>query len=329
MENLAALRHFVSAVELGSISAAARRAGLTQPAVSQQIAALESAVGQSLVVRTRSGVRLTEAGRVLLRHGQEILHTVSRMQDELSALSGEVAGPLKITANILFCQTLLVPVLGDLRRNFPKLKVELLSSDDLLDLDEHAIDIAIRSGSMGQGAGIVRRIGSMKRVLVASPTYLERVGRPKDLADLKALDFIQYKDDPSQQSLTVVQAGVSIEAPITTAFAAQMPNLVLHAAMSDFGFATAPLFLVEPMLADGRLERVLPDIEASAKNIYLVQQPHIAESQRARLFVSRLLVELSRVSSISLTPEARAQATDYLSEPNTKRPLEPGSGQLA
>src|SRR5690606_20737250 len=103
-------------------------------------------------------------------------------------------------------------------------------------------------------------------------------------------------------------------APITTAFAAQMPNLVLHAVLNHFGFALVPKYLVEPMLSDGRLERVLPEIAPLPKNLYLVQQPHTAESRRAKLFVSRLLADLGANPAVTLTSEARAQAMEYLEE---------------
>lgn len=314
MDNLVALRHFVYAVEQGSLSGAARRLGLSQPAVSQQIASLETSLGQTLLVRTRTGVKATEAGRVLLRYGEDILASLARMEDEMAALSGEIAGPLKVTANVLFCQTLLVPVIGELRRNHPRLKIEVVSSDEVLDVVEHGIDIAIRGGSLGDGSGIARRIGSLEQALVASPTYLDRVGRPRVLADLKRLDFIQYKDDPGQQHLPVIQDGIQVPAPITAAFAAQMPNLVLHAVVNHFGFALVPVFLVAPMLSDGRLEPVLPGISPLPKNLYLVQQPHVAESRRARLFVSRLLAEMSASPALTLTSDARAQAMDYLEE---------------
>jgi DNA-binding transcriptional LysR family regulator len=196
MENLAALRSLVAAIEEGSLSAAARRLRITQPAVSQQIAALEQGYGVDLVVRGRNGIRPTEAGQLAMEHATEVLARLARLSDEIAALQASGEGRLGLNCSLFLAQTVLVPVLADLRRAHPKLKIDLHASDSYQDMAEVGADLALRAGSPGPGDGTVRKLADIELVLVASPTYLDRVGRPRGIGDLARLDYIQYKDDP-------------------------------------------------------------------------------------------------------------------------------------
>jgi DNA-binding transcriptional LysR family regulator len=303
MENLAALRSLVAAIEEGSLSAAARRLRITQPAVSQQIAALEQGYGVDLVVRGRNGIRPTEAGQLAMEHATEVLARLARLSDEISALQASGEGRLGLNCSLFLAQTVLVPVLADLRRAHPKLKIDLHASDSYQDMAEVGADLALRAGSPGPGDGTVRKLADIELVLVASPTYLDRVGRPRGIGDLARLDYIQYKDDPEETSVLMEDGR---QAAVSVAFAAQMPNLIRHAVQSHLGFAKVARFFVHDLLESGELELALPD-QPAPKGIYLVRAPGTqGASRRVAIFTERFTAELERTSGFRLAPDLRS-----------------------
>lgn len=309
MENLAALRSLAAAVQEGSLSAAARRLGITQPAVSQQIAALERSYGMELVIRGRNGIRPTEAGSLAVEHVAEVLARLARMGDELAALHASGEGRLGVACALLMAQTVLVPVLADLRRDHPGLRIDLKPSDTVEDLTEIGADLAIRAGSAGPGEGTVRKLAEIELLLVASPVYLDRVGRPRGIEDLARLDYIQYKDDPEETSILLEDGR---RAPVKTAFAAQLPNLICHAVQNHLGFAKAPRFFVQALLERGEMELILPDTLPTPKPIYLIRAPGTqAASRRMAIFVERFLAQLARTPGFRLAPDLRAGQIDF------------------
>ncbi len=297
-----ALRSLVAAVEAGSLTAAARRLGVTQPAVSQKLAALESDFGQPLLVRSRQGVRPTPAGQVAYEHGLRVLADLAEMRSALDALKGEVAGTLRVTTNMLLSQTVMGPIIAELRQRHPRLRIDLVATDAVLDLDAERIDLAIRANAPGSGNGVVRKIGELAGVLVATPAYLDSVGRPSGPEDLGRLGYIQYRDDPEEREIALRHAAGIVYAPASPAFLAQHPALVLHAVTSGLGFAKAPRFYVEALLGSGAMEIVLPDYAPMPKPLYLVQAKHVKDAPRARAFVETLLATLGGVEGF--TPAA-------------------------
>jgi DNA-binding transcriptional LysR family regulator len=307
MENLAALRSLVAAIQEGSLSAAARRLGITQPAVSQQIAALEHGYGVDLVIRGRNGIKPTEAGTLAMEHATEVLARLAQMSDALAALNSSADGRLGVSCPLFVAQTMLVPVLADLRRDHPGLKLDLMASDKVEDMAEIGADLAIRTGSAGPGMGTVRKLAEIELLLVASPSYLGRMGRPRSIADLATLDYIQYKDDPEETSILLEDGQ---DAPVRVAFAAQLPNLIRHAVQSHLGFAKVPRFFVDDLLERGEIEHVLPE-RPMPKPIYLVRAPGTqGASRRAAIFTERFVAELARTAGFRLSPDLRLPPSD-------------------
>jgi DNA-binding transcriptional LysR family regulator len=311
MENLAALRSLVAAIEEGSLSAAARRLRITQPAVSQQIAALEQGYGVELVIRGRNGITPTEAGQLAVTHAAEVLARLAQMGDELAALNSSPDGRLVVACALLMAQTMLVPVMADLRRSHPGLKIDLRASDQVQEMEAIGADLAIRAGEIGPSSGTVRRLADIEQLLIASPTYLDRVGRPKGAGDLARLDYIQYKDDPEERVIKLADGSL---APVTVAFAAQMPNLILHAVQNHLGFAKAPRFFVHEMLARGEVVEVLPGQGPAPKPVYLVRAPGTqGASRRVAVFAERFIAQLASTPGFRMATDLRQSA-----EPSAK-----------
>lgn len=281
------------AIETGSLTGAARRLGVSQPAVSQKIAGLEADLGQQLLVRSRHGVQPTEAGLLVNTHGLRVLASLAEMQSGLEDLRGQVAGKLRVTVNMLFGQAVMGPVLALLRARHPGLRVDVITSDVVIDLEAEGVDIAVRGGRPGDGPGLVRRIGAMEGVLVASPAYLDSVGRPAGPEDLQRLSYIQYRDDPEEHNLALVHGGAALSAPVSVAFSAQHPDLTLHAVLSGIGFAKAPLFHMRERLEAGTVEEVLPGYAPALKPLYFAHRAHLKDTPNVRAFRAVLVEHLA------------------------------------
>lgn len=306
MYNLTQLHSFAEAVKGGSLSAAARALGLTQPAVSQHIHALEKRARQTLLVRLRGGVQTTDAGDIMYHHAQRVLLEIAQMEDQLNALSGVISGAFKFTASEVMSQTVAAELFTRLRQRAPELTVNLIPSDKVLDVEAEQIDLALRIGHPGHGGGIVRRIGDSAGVLVAAPDYLDRLGRPEDLSELIKLDYVQYREAPDQSEMSLIDAdGRSVTAQVKPAFAAHSPSLMLHALKQGLGFAQVPLFAAGQMIDEGSLVRVLSQYHCPPKAIYIVQAQSKLNTLANRLACSTLLEVLTAQQGITLTETAR------------------------
>lgn len=303
MDQLGAFQSFVAAVETGSLSGAARRRNLSQPAISQQISALEAHLGTQLLQRGRGGVQMTGAGEVAYPHARAMLAAHEELRAGLDTLSHEVTGRLVVTANLGFSQHVLSDVIVDLRRAHPGLEIELRPDSRLLDLPAEGIDIALRTGDIGTGGGVVRKIAAMSELFVATPAYLDQAGRPRTPQDLSRLDFIQFKVGAAAISLQRGQETVT--APIRVGFTAQFPALVEKALSGGLGYAKVPRFLAEADLRSGRLEAVLPAWQIAPTDLFVLFADREKRAPRFAAFLSVLLAHLGRTAGIDVLPSAR------------------------
>lgn len=307
MLNPIQIRSFVTAMTEGSLSAAARKLGLTQPAVSQHLAQLEAVTGQVLLTRSNRGVRATQAGQIVLEHGNRILESLADLEESLDSLNGDVTGTLTVTTNTLLNRLLLVPIFSKLLQECPKLTLRLVPTDAFLDLERDGLDMALRTGTPGDGPGVVRRIAALDMLHAATPAYLDRIGRPSGPEELARLDYIQFRDDPDQSHTDLMIDGGVQSVPITRAFGAHNADLLGHAVRSGLGFARLPRFLAQPEIDAGELEEILPDCPSTPKQVFLLQQAHGVDQARNRRFRSLLFEELGRHDHIQLAATARAE----------------------
>jgi DNA-binding transcriptional LysR family regulator len=296
-----ALLSLIAAVETGSLSAAARRLGVTQPAVSQKLASLETDFGQQLLVRSRQGVRPTAAGQLAFEHGARVLAAIAQMRAVLDAFKGDVAGNLRVSASMLLSQTVMGPVIAGLRQSHPRLKIDMMAGQPTPDFDPENFDLALLISPPVGGAGTLRKIGEFECLLVSTPGYLEAVGRPNGPDELRRLAYIQC-EGPEIAEIELRHPAGLIRAQVTPAFLAQYPELALHAVISGMGFATAARFYVQNQLRTGEFEVVLPGYAAVAKPLFLWQAEHVKDLPRARAFVELLEETLKGIDGFTPAP---------------------------
>jgi DNA-binding transcriptional LysR family regulator len=175
---------FAKVVESRSFSAAAARLGITKSAVSKLVASTEASLGAQLLVRTTRKLTLTEAGEAVYAACTHLEQDLEAIR-QAAALHGSLVGHLRVTAPAVLGRERLVPLAAQFLERHPQVSMDLLLSDDFVDLMEQHVDVALRARrSFSDSSLVVRRIASVRIVVCGSPVYLERCGMPKHPADL-------------------------------------------------------------------------------------------------------------------------------------------------
>ncbi len=270
MDRLTLLKTLVTAVDEGSLNRAAQRLGLSQPAVSQQIKHLEQILERQLLSRTATGVVATRAGHLTVAHAHELLQGFQTLKSELAEDAAQFTGRYRVSIGNMLGRTILTPILLELNQKYPDLNIVIRMEDRYVDVVREHFDLAIRAGGLGSTDGYGRKLGALETVLVATPSYLSKHGRPKTPADLSALKYIQYGEEDHGSVLEVFEHGDWHRVPITTGFTVDDPMMLLEVLKTGTGFSRVPWMLAKTDLATGQLERILPDIPTRQKEIYAV-----------------------------------------------------------
>jgi DNA-binding transcriptional LysR family regulator len=285
-DRLSALRLFVRVARAGNFSRAARELGLAQPSASRIIAGLEKAVGASLFTRSTRALALTEAGTEYLARVEPALAALEEA-DHAARGTGELRGLLRVAASSSFTLHAVIPRLDDFLANHPKLRVVLLINDQRQALISEGVDVAFRFGRLGDSTATARRLGSTQRVLVASPAYLRRTGRPKVPADLNshaiilgpmASDRWSFEKDGRQVSLHV-EGRVVVSAN----------EAAVAAAVAGLGIASTGIIAARKELADRALVRVLPEWDMGSVEVHAVFPSGRAAKPAARALAEHML----------------------------------------
>lgn len=284
------VRAFLATVEEGSLSAAARALGQTQPTLSRQVAALERDLGVTLFERGPRAMALTDAGIELLDHVRAMGEAAARLSLSASGKSQAIEGHVSITATDMTATYLLPPVLMQLRDEAPNLYVELNPSNDVRDLIKREADIAIRHVRPEQADLIAKLVGNSMAHVYASQSYLARAGHPESADDLSALSFIGMS--PIERFLPIVLApGLELKASqfkVTTASGTALIELVRQGVgISVLPRHTAKLFPeLVPVLQD-RISFPIP--------IWLVTHRELHTSRRIRVVYDLLASSLAEM----------------------------------
>lgn len=258
------LKVFARVAQTGSLSAAARSLGSSQPTVSRQIHALEQAIGVELFYRQPRGLALTQAGRTLLPHAQSMEAAAAQMRLAAAGADAGLSGTVRITASIIISHYVLPRVLADLRRDIPQLHIDLVPSDTTENLLFREADIALRMYRPTQLDMVTRHLGDIRIGAFASRAYLERRGRPQTMADMMGHDLIGY--DRSDLLLHGMRA-LGIEAT-RDSFVLRTDNQSVYWEMvkagCGIGFGQVTLGRAEP-----DLEHLVPELPTPSLPVWL------------------------------------------------------------
>ncbi|NGY06743.1 LysR substrate-binding domain-containing protein [Solimonas terrae] len=267
------LRYFALIVEHGGFSAAERHAHISKSKLSRRIALLEDRLGTRLLRRSTRRLALTEAGRAFHEHCAAMLVEADAARLAVEQLRSEPAGTVRMTCPSAMAQFYVTRLIADFMRQYPKVRVELDSTDRVINLLEERIDIALRTGGAGLGdPGLVaRRIASGRMVLVASPDYVATHRPGDDPAHFAAQATISgLREGPEQSWSLLSRDGDSFRLAHRPRMLCSDFTVQMQAALGGVGIALLPLRVVWPSLEDGSLLRVARHWSSAERDIHLV-----------------------------------------------------------
>lgn len=250
-------------VEAGSLSAAARALGLSPAMVSKRLARLEARLGVKLAHRTTRRLTLTEAGERFHADVVAILEAARAAEKRLTGNGGAPAGPLRIAAPTSFGRLHVAPLVPAFLERYPQVDLRLELSDTFSDLVAERIDVAIRIAAEIPAGLVATRLADSRRVLCAAPAYLQRYGTPETLKELADLRRHRLLAADGQLPWRLVRGKQAMLVAGSSHVRTNSSEVVRELCVGGVGVALRSLWDVAPLLAAGRLVRVLPEVEGS------------------------------------------------------------------
>jgi DNA-binding transcriptional LysR family regulator len=292
MDRFDAMSAFVAVCETESLTAAARRLGVSPSVMSRQIAALESHLGTRLFHRTTRQISLTDAGTRYLERARRILADIDEAERAAQSDRTEPSGRLSVTAPLIFGRLHVTPLLAHFARSHPKVTVELSLSDRFVNLVEEGHDLAVRIGHLPDSQLIARRFGETRRALVASPSYLAKAGMPRHPRDLVRHDMIAFMPGTPPFDWHFNDGSRDIKVSIAPRFVINSGDTAIALARTGAGITRALYYQVREAIADGHLIEVLTDFAPAPMPIHVVYPSARLLSGKVRAFVE-LIAEMA------------------------------------
>jgi LysR family transcriptional activator of dmlA len=289
-DTFAGMGAFLAAVEEGSFSRAATKLGLTPSGVSKLVARLEERLDVRLFHRTTRQMQLTDIGSFYLDRVRRIFEDVHALEVEIERTTDAPRGLLRVTAPVVLGHHRVLPAVISFRKAFPDVKVDLLLVDDLVDLIEERIDVAVRMTASPPLSYVAKKLGDDTRRLCASRDYLARRGRPARSSDLKKHDCLVFVTDGAPVPWTLrTDAGKATSVRVCGPLQANNVLSLREAALAGLGIADLPAYLVAEDVRAGRLEPVLDDLVSPERAVYALYASGRSLPGRSREFVKLLV----------------------------------------
>lgn len=272
-----------------SLAAAAQAIGVTPPAVSRRLAALEKRLGVRLLNRTTRRLSLTPEGERYLEDGEQILRDIERLERSLGESRDIPRGLLRINAGFGFGRRHLAPLISDFVKIWPEVEIILHLSDRPLDLTEHALDIGIRFGAPPDSRILARKIATNRRLLCASPDYLTQQGSPGQPRDLQAHRCIVIREnDRAFNNWQLTDGKQQTMVKVRSPLAVNHGEIAVDWALAGHGIVLRSEWDIASYLRSGELVRVLEPWVGTAADIHAVYPPRHHLSAKVRTFLDFL-----------------------------------------
>lgn len=299
MDRLVAMEMFVRIVETGSFSAVARELGTTQPTISKQLTALEKQLKTRLLNRSTRSISLTEPGTAYYERCKRIIDEVQEAEGALGKLQSTLVGSLHVNSSIGVGQIFLTPLLLKFQQQYPELVVELTLNDRYIDLVEEGVDVAVRLGRLTDSSLVARRLGSTRRLLVATPAYLASHGTPRTPGDLVDHNCLLYAYLSTGNEWTFTSSEGEIRVRVQGNFKANNGHAIREALLADAGVALTPDWLIHDKLKGGEVVALLPEFANAPLEINAVYPSGRHVSAKVRAFIEFLVVEFKAIPAFT------------------------------
>ena len=310
MDRLHEIEVFVAVADAGSFSKAGARLRLSPPAVTRAISALENRLGARVFNRTTRSLTITDVGQRFLESARRVLTDLESAEKEAVGETGAPQGHLTVTASVTFGRSALAPLVCGFLAQYPRVAVSVLLFDRVANLVEEGIDLAVRIGPLPDSSLVAKRVGTVRRVLVASPGYLARRGTPLSPADLRLHSMIAFTGLMPNREWRFLdgRSGNSVSfmprLEINDAVAA-----IAAAEMGD-GITIALSYMVANDIREGRLVTVLDNVTPPPVPVHLVYPQNRLVAPKLRAFLDFVTPRLKDTLERLKIPDGDAAAND-------------------
>jgi DNA-binding transcriptional LysR family regulator len=291
---------FVTVVERGGFTAAARALGIPKTTLSRKIQALEDRIGSMLLKRTTRSIGLTESGQLYYAHCARLPRVLEDAEAAVIQLSGAPRGWLRVTAPYTLGAQLIVPLVPEFMTRYPDVRLEMQLSNEIVDLVASDLDVALRVGALGDSRLVARLLARYTTHVYASPKYLARYGEPLEPADVvhhRALALSQHRHH-GRYVWTLADGTHSEELAVAPIIVTNEPSALRDAVLAGLGIALLPDRLTAPHEDTGRLQRLLPAWAGPQAELNAVFPRDRVLPPKVRVFIDFLVERLGFESTL-------------------------------
>ncbi|KAE9650983.1 LysR family transcriptional regulator [Pseudomonas sp. PB105] len=299
MDRFHEMQVFLAVAEEEGFAAAARRLNTSPPSVTRAIAAMEQRIGTQLLARTTRSLHLTEAGQRYLEDCRRILAELDEAEEAAAGSYSIPCGQLTVTAPVLFGELYVAPALGDYLDRFPHVNINALLVDRVVNMTDEGVDVAVRIGHLHEPAQQAIRVGEVRRVVCASPGYLDEHGRPEHPDQLHGARIISLSSGgQSVSEWAFVQGDQTLTVPLEPRLVVSANNAAISLARLGWGMTRVLSYQVAAAVAAGELEIVLEAYEPAPLPIQLVFQNSGRVPAKVSTFVDFLSQRLGQDAAL-------------------------------
>ena len=288
---------FVGVINTGSFTAAAQALGHSTSYVSKEITRLEKRLGSRLLNRTTRTLSLTDAGRSYYERCSQIIIDAENAERSLSQLQDKPRGLLRVNAPLSIGSKYLLDSFPEFMRRFPDITFEVEFNDRMIDVVAEGYDVVIRAGKIKDSNLVARQLTLSKSVIVASPAYLQKHGRPKHVGELAQHACVAYSLIPNPTTWDFEKAGNRCSVVIKPRLIGNNAELEVAMLVNGVGIGRIPLFCCENEIDNGGLEIILADYEQPEIGVYAVFPHRQYLTAKVRVFVDFLVDKFSQLES--------------------------------
>ncbi len=279
---------FIRVTETGSFARAADRLGLAKSIISRRVARLEAGLGARLLTRTAKGAHPTEVGRAYYARAAGGLAELDAAQEVVARAMSEISGPIRIAAPLSFGVAHLSQALVAFAVQYPRVELDVSYDDRMVDLIGDGFDLGVRIGNLPDSALVARRLGPIRRVLLASPSYLAEHGALTRPSEIAGRSVLLYSNAGAGESWRFRVGGRWEHVRVQGRLRADNGELLREAACAGLGLVILPTFLASSAIEAGQLQILLPEFPPEEVGLYAMMPPGRSITARVRALVDAL-----------------------------------------
>jgi DNA-binding transcriptional LysR family regulator len=299
MDRFHSMQIFIAVADTEGFASAARKLYMSPPAVTRTISALEDHLGVLLFHRTTRQVKLTDAGIRFLEDCRRILADLDEAEDSVAGAHRVPRGKLFITASSRFGCLHVAPLLIEFLERYPEISMQTLFVDRVVNLIDEGLDVAIRIGDLPDSTLTAIRVGSVRRVICASPEYLDARGIPQAPEDIAAHNIVQFSSLASKTEWHFKGSEGEITVPFSTRLTVNTADVAIAAAVAGCGLTLVLSYMITQEVVSGKLKIVLADYENASLPVHVVYQEGRKAAAKVRAFVDFAVDRLRAQTSIN------------------------------